>query len=316
MSILLILLGLLPVLQPQSSLSEGIQLYQKGEFQQAVNVLAQARDSQPAEPEIRFWLAKSYLKTMQWDNAVREMEKAVQLKPGHALYHLWLGRAAGAKASHSTFTAFSWARRVGKEFEKASKLAPEDVDVRFDLLEFYLQAPGLVGGGKEKAEAEAAAITKLDPRRGRTARSMVFQKNQQWDLAEKELMQATVDFPDYADSFKDLADFLLERKDFKRALQCARKAFTLETRSKRSQLIVAAAGTRLGTELDSAEKVLLGLAAGPLSDEDPAYEEIYFWLGQCYLAKGNKEKARAAFKSALAFNPEDERTKKSLSELK
>jgi Tfp pilus assembly protein PilF len=43
---------------------------------------------------------------------------------------------------------------------------------------------------------------------------------------------------------------------------------------------------------------------------------VYGWLGEFYLASGDKAKAREAFKSALAFNPEYEPAKTGVSRLR
>ena len=106
-----------------------------------------------------------------------------------------------------------WARRVVREFETARKLEPNNIDVRFDLLEYYLNAPGIVGGGKEKAEAEAQAISKLKPNKGFVARATIHINNKKWDLARKELLQAVTENPQSVSANKDLADFLLGFSD-------------------------------------------------------------------------------------------------------
>ncbi len=316
-SLFLLLLTLFPKSQPSVSLDEAIQLYGKGEYSQAANVLQQLRSSSPTEADVRLWLGKSYIKIRQWDNAVHEMEKAVQLQPPNALYHLWLGRAYGARAAHSFFaTAIRWARRVVKEFETATRLAPKNLDARFDLLEFYLDAPGIVGGGKDKAAGEAQAISALDPQKGYIARSMIFQKNKKWDLARNELVQATIDYPQTADAHQNLAEYLLDRKDFQGALDYAQKALALNSASKQSQLIEAAARIQLHTDLDQAAEILQELAEGTLGEDDPAFEEVYYWLGKCYFAQGNKAKAREAFQTALAFNADYAGAKESISELR
>ena len=90
----------------------------------------------------------------------------------------------------------------------------------------------------------------------------------------------------------------------------------LESKSKQAQLIAAAAKIRLRIELDAVAETLQGFATGTLSDGDPSFEEVYYWLGECLLAKGDKAKAREAFKSALAFNPDYGRAKDSLSKLR
>ena len=311
---LLVALALFPAFQPAGDLNEAIGLYEKGKFDQAANMFQKLRDSSPSDPEIRLWLGKSYSKARQWDKAVQEMENLVRLQPSNAQYHLLLGRACGDRASHSMFiTAIGWAKRVRKEFETARKLAPEDVDIRFDLLEYYLDAPEIVGGGKDKAEEEAQAIARLRPEKGFLARATILIKNKKWDLARKELNQAVINYPQSSSACKDLADFLLDRQDFEGALDYATKALALDGKSKRSRLIAAAAKIRLNRDLDETEKTLQDFVAGKLGDEDPSFEEAYYWLGECRLAKGDKAKAREAFKSSLALNPEYEKAKNGLS---
>jgi tetratricopeptide (TPR) repeat protein len=304
-ALILFLFMVTPGIQLHGDLSEAIRFYERGEFNRAVNLLTQLRNSHPTDPEPRFWLGKSFIKTRQWDNAVREMEQAVNLQPSNARYHLWLGRACGARASHSIFiTAIRWAGRVAKEFETAKKLAPEDLEVRFDLLEFYLHAPGMLGGGMDKAGAEAKAISKIDPQKGYTARSSILRKNKQWDMARKELIQATIDFPYHADSWKDLAEYLLERQEFENALNYGQRSQALESKSKGVLLVIAASRIRLKRDLDQAVGILEALAIGSLGDNDPAFEEVYYWLGEGFLAKGDKIRAREAFSSALRFDPD------------
>ena len=59
------------------------------------------------------------------------------------------------------FKAASLAGKVREEFD-AVRLDPNNVDARSDLGEFYLEAPGIVGGGRDKAEAQAKALAPLD----------------------------------------------------------------------------------------------------------------------------------------------------------
>ena len=291
-------------------LDQAIGLYQKGEFKQAVDVLYSLSRSSPSDSNVRLWLGKSYLKLRLWDKAVVEMETAVQLEPSKAQNQLWLGRACGARAAHSMFiAAFGWAGRLVKAFETARELAPDDLDVRFDLLEYYLEAPRIVGGGQDKANAEAQAISMLNPKKGYMARAMVLQQNKKWGQARKELIQATISYPEDAVVHKDLAAFLLDQHDYDEALIHAKKALKLGSQSKRVKLIWAASAVKLRTDLDQAEQFLRKLTTGPLGDEDPSFEEVYYWLGECYLAKGEKAKARESFDAALVFNPDYHRAK-------
>jgi tetratricopeptide (TPR) repeat protein len=297
-------------------LPEAVNLYEKGSFRQTVEILRQETKASPRDAEIRFWLGKAYLKVQDWKAAIAELEKAAEIEPANALYRQWLGRASGERASRAfVTTAYSMAKQVVREFETASRLAPQNLSIRFDLLEYYLQAPGMLGGGKDKAEAEARTIAEIDRQKGYTARANIYKKDKQWDKAETELLQAAYEFPENAAACEDLADYLSGRQNHEGALLWSRKALALNPQLKFSRFLTAAAATRLNRDLEAAADELQALANGPLSDDDPTFEQIYYQLGENYLARGDKAKAKAAFQSALSYNPEHSRAKEALKKL-
>jgi tetratricopeptide (TPR) repeat protein len=287
------------------NLGDTIQLYEYGKFGQAADSLAEQIKSAPEDAELHLWLGKSYYKMRRWDDAVREFETAVRLDSANSKFHLWLGRACGQKASHvSFFSAYNWARRVVKEFQTAKSFAPNDVDVRFDLLDYYLNAPGIAGGGRDKAEIEVNAIAKISPNLGYLARSELLQKDKKWDLARDELEKAIRAFPAEAGRYEDLADFLFRRQDYDAAETWARKALALSSIMPKSRLISAAVLVKSGKSLPEAEEILKQLSGGPLKDDGPSFEEVYYWLGEAYLKQGKRDSAIQAFTTALSFNPE------------
>ncbi len=84
-------------------------------------------------------------------------ERAVNLEPQNASYHLWLGREYGRKAGDSNpLSAAGMARKAKNEFERAVQLDPANVQARVDLSEYYIEAPAIMGGGLDKARAQAA----------------------------------------------------------------------------------------------------------------------------------------------------------------
>jgi tetratricopeptide (TPR) repeat protein len=315
---LLFLLALPLTSTPDQTLDQAMRHYEKGEYKEASELLSTIGDSSNNAAEAKFWLGKSYLKIRKWGKAVKAMEKAVDIEPSNALYRLWLGRAYGENADHrrNPFGAYGDARQCIKQFEKARDLDPENMNIRFDLVEFYAQAPGIVGGSKDKARQEAAVISKLQPKLGYAARAAILIQEKKWDLAKKEFLQATLDFPNDADAHKDLAQFLFDRENYDGSLAGAQKALKLDGLSKRSRVIMAASQVQLGVKLDDAEKNLTDLVSSPWKDGDPSFEELYFWLGVCYFKNGEKEKAKDAFQSALAHNPEYKKAKQYLDKLK
>ena len=81
------------------------------------------------------------------------LEKAFNAQPSNADYALWLGRAYGRRAETSgPFTAPGFASKARQYFEKAARLNPRNLEALSDLFEYYLEAPGFLGGGMDKAQ--------------------------------------------------------------------------------------------------------------------------------------------------------------------
>src|SRR5579864_792529 len=136
------------------------ELLATGHVDEAIQVLQQqiARSSNDAEAEN--FLCRAYFMLEEWDRGIAACERARNLDPQKSLYHLWLGRIYGEKADRAGFlSAAGLAKKVRTEFERAVELNPADAAARTDLAEFYIEAPGIVGGGKDKARAQADALT-------------------------------------------------------------------------------------------------------------------------------------------------------------
>ncbi len=95
----------------------------------------------------------------QWNEAVSQCEQAVRLDGQNSDYHLWLGRALGEKADRASFLrAYSLAKRVQAEFEESVRLNPRNAEALEALGDYDVQAPGIVGGGVDKAAGDRRAV--------------------------------------------------------------------------------------------------------------------------------------------------------------
>jgi tetratricopeptide (TPR) repeat protein len=316
-AILLCLLMAIPMIGGAQGVDTAMDLYHYGKFQNAADIFSRLSLQDPKDAKLHIWLGRTFLKLRRWDAAIVELEKAVNLEPKNGETRLWLARAYGNKAAHVfVLRAFGWATKTRQEFETAAQLSPDNVDIRFDLLEFYVQAPGIVGGGKAKAEEQAREIARLKPRAGHTARAAIYESDKRWDQARRELTEATLKFPNDADGFVDLADFLLRRNDFEAAEATAKKALAIEGSIRSAKMLLAAAQVQLRRNVPGALTVLQELASGPLAERDPGFEDVHFWLGQAFLAQGSKQEARQAFEASLRFDPEQERSKQARDKIK
>ena len=76
------------------------------------------------------YLGRVYFALEDWDNAVRNCERAVQLEPRNAMYQLWLGRSYGEKANVSNLiVAFPLARKTVAAFAAAHALDRQNMAI-------------------------------------------------------------------------------------------------------------------------------------------------------------------------------------------
>lgn len=102
------------------------------------------------------------------DEAVKLSEQCVAANPANANCHVALGTARGAKAMNGgMLSAASLAGKIRDGFKKAVELDPRNIDARYSLLQFYLVAPGFMGGGTEKAEALITQTMAVNPEAGK-----------------------------------------------------------------------------------------------------------------------------------------------------
>src|SRR5260370_18839532 len=105
-------------------------------------------------------------------------------------------------------------RRVCSEFEAAVHINPKSVDARSDLAEFYLEAPGIVGGGRDKAEQQANSLLSLDRARAHWVSARLAEKKKDFTAAEKEYRAAIEASHSSASAWLNLGLFYRHRERF------------------------------------------------------------------------------------------------------
>ena len=174
-----------------TSLATAHAYIQAGKADEATSLLNQAIRSNPKDAEANNLLCRVEYATQHFDQAAGPCEKAVSLDPQDARYHLWLARVTGERADHASFmSAFSLAKKSREQFEAAVRLDPRDGEALSDLGEFYNEAPGVVGGGADKAEEIAKKLDAVDASRAHQLRAAIAEKKNDSATAERELKAA------------------------------------------------------------------------------------------------------------------------------
>ncbi|MGB0014712.1 MAG: tetratricopeptide repeat protein [Candidatus Sulfotelmatobacter sp.] len=271
-----------------------------GRVDQAMQILEQHIQSGPTAEAYNL-LCRADFELDDWDAGIPACEKAVSLAPDNGLYHLWLGRIYGEKADRSGFLkAAGLAKKVRSEFERAVEFEPSNWEARTDLAEFYLEAPGIVGGGEDKARAQADLLASMNPAMADWVRARIAQKKKDNTVAEKEYRAAIDASQGGARAWVNLAGFY---RHIGRLEEMERALRTMESRPldwPAALMDGASLLLRTGRDYPLAIR-LVGhyLASGPV-EEWPAFK-AHFLLGELLEKQGERDAAAVQYRAALAM---------------
>jgi tetratricopeptide (TPR) repeat protein len=234
------------------------------------------------------------------DEAVKQAEKCVATQPANAACHVSLGKALGSKAMlGGMMAAMSHAGTIRDAFKKAVELDPRNVEARFGLLQFYMMAPSIAGGGTGKAETLTAQTVAINPEAAKLMQAKL-------DLAADKLAKAEAAAlavqpgtdPDLLDEQEGVLvgvgmKYITEKKlaDSERVLRDAQKRFPDSDNPPYGIARIQQEQGKHREALAGFEQVLTKLAK----------PHVHYRIAQSQLALGDKAKAAASFEKALAF---------------
>ena len=178
---------LLPILAlGQSELQEVEKLLAKKQFSKAEKTMVSYVNTNPNDLKGIELLGDTYGQQLKWDDAIKTYKRLVDAKDSNANYHYKYGGAMGMKALKvNKFKALGMIADVKDEFHKAAELDPKHIDVRWALVELYMQLPGIVGGSVDKSLKYANELEKLSKVDGYMAKGYVYEYDKEPTLAEK-----------------------------------------------------------------------------------------------------------------------------------
>jgi tetratricopeptide (TPR) repeat protein len=277
--------------------------FQSGDYQAASKTLENALHHDPDNASDELLLARCYYELKDWTRASVHAEAAEKLEPQNAEVHLWLGRIYGNEADEAH--SLTLAVRTRKEFEKAVSLDPSNIEARRDLMEFYLDAPWLLGGGKDKAKKQANAISTINPAAGALARGHFDEKTGDLQQAEGEFRRVVQLKPDSVGLYFQAADFFESHQDFTGLAEAIAAATKINPSDPRLNYYQAVVDILEGRMLPQAERQLKTyLAIAPQRSSYPPRASALGWLGQLYERIGEPKLAAQQFHAALELDPD------------
>ena len=293
-----------------------VDLLSEGRVDDALKILHSRVQSAPDDAEAFHLLCRSYFAEQRWDQAVAACERSVALNPDSSDYHMWMGRAYGEKAGSSNFiTAAGLTKKVRAEFEKAVELNSGNVLARTDLAEFYLEAPGFMGGGKDKALRQAQELARSDEARAHWVEASIAAKEKNNSRAEEEYKAAIQASHGQASYWLNLASFYRgtgRLNEMESAINSA-----IDANRKKPNVFFDAAQLllRAGRDFPAAiQMVTKYLTQEKPVEEAPAFQAHYL-LGVLYEKQGNTEAAVKEYRAALSLARDYSRAQEALKRL-
>jgi Flp pilus assembly protein TadD len=248
-------------------LDQARKLYNLTDFDQSLKILQAIPQKDGAVYEL---VGRNYYMQGDFKKATDALEKAVAAEPGNSEFNLWLGRAYGRRAETSSLlTAPGHASKARQYFEKAAQLNARNLEAQSDLFEYYLEAPGFLGGGLEKAAATADQVASINPAEGHWAQAKLAEKRKEFSSAEEHLQRAIELTPHQVGKLVDLARLLAKQGRFQEADQSFARAQAIAPNSPKVLFAQADVYIKANRNLNIAKDLLKRYLSLALTPEDP-----------------------------------------------
>jgi tetratricopeptide (TPR) repeat protein len=293
----------------QSAVDSAKKLFDAGQFKEGETLLRAEISKTPSDPALHYWLGKCAFELYDDDLAYTSAEKAVEFDPKNSDYHYFLGTASGYKAEHSNwFSGLSLARKAQHEFLTAVQLNPNNLEAQRDLISYYIAAPGIAGGGDEKAEVQITELDVAHPVPARLARMELFENRKKFTEATNEAKGVISVRPRLVKSYLEVAEYFVNREDpanIRAAVAAIPRGLPADYHV---DYYVAVANVLAGENLPEAQKALdayLVRQPPPRREDHVTLGDVHSWLGRYYEKLGQSAAAITECRAALKLEPKN-----------
>lgn len=240
----------------------------------------------------------------RYEPAAKHFEEAVKKAPQNGAVLTMYGNAVGNfLPTAGMFTKMRLAPRLRDAFATAVALDGTNVDARYGLMQYLLNAPGAVGGDKAKAREQAEAIARLQPWRGVWVRLEVAQGTRDVAAAGRVLTEATLAFPDSSQPWVVLVGQQADAGDAGAAFATVERWQKARPAMAALQFGIGRAAQGSGQQLERGEAALRSYLAAARRPSDPTVAAAQYRLGLILQQRGRTDEAKLAYREAIRADP-------------
>jgi tetratricopeptide (TPR) repeat protein len=278
-----------------------------GDYSRAIHLLDRAAAAAPNDAAVQHLLARSHFENEEFDRAISAAQKSIALEPKVSAYHELLGRAYGEKASRSGWwSALSLAKKSRKEFETAVQLDERNFSAMQAMIEFDCSAPGIAGGGEDKARPEIQKLSGLDAAEGRYAAGNCRRQKKDYEAADAEFQKALALHPKSADLIYDIGDHYMKHDQADRLLLVVKEGERADQADPRGDFYRAVANTLQKEKPAESEKLFREyIARAPKRNNYPSKAMAHYWIGRIQENQNDSASAKKEYHEALNLEPKN-----------
>lgn len=276
-----------------------------GHAQDALLKLSNALVQHPDDAQAFELRCRVQIQERHWNKAISSCQQAVKLKPDNSNFQLWLGRAYGGRADTANrFTALKLAIKVRETLQQAIELDPHNVAAYSALGDYYVEAPGFLGGGLDRATALAAQMQAIAPANAHALLAKIAESRENYPLSEVEWKKAIQASPQPAESWMELASFYRRRGRFEDMLHAAETGASFQKDHGAPLVYGAQILIRANKNLPLAELWLRQYLDSTKQSEDTPAFVVHAELAQLLRHQGKSSEARQETALARALAPD------------
>ncbi len=305
MKLLFFLLSLPFWLLGQSISIDPNQLFNEKKYSQAEDLLAAHLKSNPDDIVVKELLADAFAYQEKWDEAIGLYKSLTRQDPENADYWYKYGGAMGLKAlSVNKLSAFFMIDDIKEALLKSASLDSSHIEVRWALVEFYIQLPGVIGGSKKKALYYADELEDISKVDGYLAKGYIYEYDDNPKQAETYYKKAVM-VGGSVTCFSKLASFY-EKENPQKSIETIEKASEKHNRNALNYQLGKVCAT-YNLQLEKGEKCLKKYISNFSVEDGVPLEWAYYNLAKIYRYKKDKTKALRWINKALMAQPKLEK---------
>ena len=303
------------VVSAQTGDSTGVRLFEAGKFKEAKTVFEPVFKTNARDAAAAFYLGRIAMEERKNDRAADYFEAATKLEPTNSTYVLWLGRAYGREAQNANVLRQpGLAKKTKNAWERAIELDPDNLDARSDLIQYYVQAPGFLGGSTTKALEQAEEIRKRNALRGYLELGALYEREKKPREAEKAYLAAAKEKSERHVGEYRLGVFYQNTGAFDKAFDLFESMIAANPAEVGALFQIGKTGAMSGQRLDRAAEALEVYLQTTPSRNDPSLAAAHWRLGMVHEQRQDRQRAKAEYETAVrldpAFKPASESLKK------